>query len=84
MYLTFIPACIKYALAQYIEIGALLLAGYFVIRFVLGFFIDKKDKESEEVKILKRIECKINSMVNEVKITEIENGESKARGKRNK
>lgn len=55
VYLTFIPIEIKIAIAQIVEVGALLAVIYFIIRFILGFFIDKEDKKSPELKAIERL-----------------------------
>jgi len=69
VYLSFIPADIKNILAQCIGIGAFILAIYFAIRFILGFFVDKREKESDELKALKELGEKID------KLSEPKNGD---------
>jgi len=62
VYLTFIPQIIKTAIAQVIEVVALLAVIYCAIRFILGFFIDKEARKSAELKAIEKLITQINKL----------------------
>ena len=62
VYINFIPQGVKEIIAHGIEVVAVLFVLYFVIRFILGFFIDKKEKESDELKATNNLGTKIDEL----------------------
>lgn len=62
MFLTFIPLAVKVFIAQTIEVVAVIAVVYFIVRFILGFFIDKEDKESPELQAINQLKESIDKL----------------------
>jgi len=62
VFLTFIPLAVKVFIAQTIEVVAVIAVVYFIVRFILGFFIDKEDKESPELQAINQLKESIDKL----------------------
>ena len=67
MYLDFISHGFKMQVAAIVEVVALVLVVYFIIRLIIGLFVKEKVEPSPELKAIERLSTGLNTKLDSIK-----------------